>query len=110
MSEEASGFYTLEKVDSKTVRTTEREVSGKKYQILYRELNGDQYERCLYDANARSNGVEETRQKLLSELIRVNMLVKVAGEDYKLGNEVFWPAWILVDVNNFIIGYLKGNM
>jgi len=111
MSEEPVARYQMgQGVDSTIVHEIERIVGGNSYLIKYKELNGDAYERILYKSGADSRNDEAQRQKLLSEYIRAAMLVEVAGEPYKTGSERFMPVWLMVDVNNFVLEYLSGNL
>ena len=111
MSETKSEAYLLgDGVDCKAVHAIVRIVGTREYELKYHELNGDEYERILYDARDRAGTDESKRQKFLSELIRAKMLVSVAGTDYTVALDRKMPVWLLADVNEFIIGYISGNM
>ena len=97
-------------VDCKQTHTVTRSVGSKEYDIVYHETNGDEYERILYASKAKAGGDETKREKIVSEMLREAMLVEVAGSKYSTAQDRKMPIWLLADVNEFIIGYISGNL
>lgn len=95
-------------VDCKEEHTVTRVVGENEYVIVYHELNGDEYERALYDSAALAKGDDGKRQKHLAERIREKMLVSVAGEAYTDTLVRRMPVWLLADVNEFLNQYIQG--
>jgi hypothetical protein len=98
------------KIEDSNPITIERVVGKRTYDLTYRDINGDTYERVVYEARAKGEGFE----KDLTRKLREHLIVSIAGAPYdkpnraKMDREM--PVWMKEDIEKFLASYILGNL
>lgn len=97
------------KVEDSNPITIEREVGKFKYDLTYKDINGDTYERLVFEAKKSKDFEQEITKKL-----RTQIIVSIAGEPYNKDSVAVMnrkmPVWMKEDLERFLISYIQGNL
>ena len=94
--------------------TVIRVVGNHRYELVYNEINGDEYEECVLDARlyavVHDEYSDKRFNKKLSQSVRERAILKVGGADYDIKMDRDQPAWLRKDIEEFGKDLILGKL